>query len=156
MFSGPCPFVRGARLADCTPAVLAGKNAPTAWIYSSMLSLNWYAEAPIDFEHKNYLLLDYAMKVDEAYASLRLSPYLLWTERLVGDMDAFVASYRGFRSSVPRRLEGVEDGVPVWSELETPPLFSDLIDIIEYSRPVLESKIRVGYRLFERYPQILY
>lgn len=128
---------------------------PGGLIYRCMLNLNWYAEAPIDFEHKNYLLLDYVMKVDESYATLRLSPYLLWTQRLVDDMDAFLASYRGFSAALPKRFESV-DGRVAWVELRPPQEVGELIEIVEYSRPILESKVRLGYRLFERYPQILY
>jgi hypothetical protein len=121
-----------------------------------MLNLNWYAEAPIDFEHKNYLLLDYVMKVDEAYASLRLSPYLLWTERLVSDMDSFIASHDSFLTGLPKRIECIEGGRISWVQFQVPAEVRELIEIVEYSRPILESKVRAGYKLFDRYPQILY
>ena len=125
-------------------------------IYRSMLNLNWYAEAPIDFEHKNYLLLDYVMKVDESYASLRLSPYLLWTQKLVSEMDVFLTNYRSFVSGLPKRIDSVEDGRICWVEIRPPAEVGELMDIIDYSRPILESKVKIGYKLFERYPQILY
>jgi len=121
-----------------------------------MLNLNWYAEAPIDFEHKNYLLLDYVMKVDESYASLRLSPYLLWTQKLVSEMDVFITNYRSFVSGLPKRIDSVEDGRICWVEIRPPAEVGELMDIIDYSRPILESKVKIGYKLFERYPQILY
>lgn len=121
-----------------------------------MLNLNWYAEAPIDFEHKNYLLLDYVIKVEEAYASLRLSPYLLWTEKLVMDLDTFVTSHESFLSGLPQRIESVEGGRITWVQFQIPPEVREMLDIVEYSRPILESKVKAGYKLFQRYPQILY
>lgn len=120
-----------------------------------MLNLNWYAEAPIDFEHKNYLLLDYVMKVDESYANLRLSPYLLWTQRLVDDMSVFLRNHTEFRAGLPKRLDFSQGGVS-WVEYSIPEHVEELLEIVEYSKPILESKVAIGKRLFEKYPQILY
>ncbi len=125
-------------------------------IYRSMLNLNWYAEEPIDFEHKNYILLDYVMRVDESYANLRLSPYLLWTQKLIEDIDTFLSNYRGFMSNLPKRVESIDRGGIVWVEFKSLAEVDELINIVEYSRPILESKVKTGYKLFDRYPQILY
>jgi hypothetical protein len=121
-----------------------------------MLNLNWYSEAPIDFEHKNYLLLDYVMKVDEAYAKLKLSPYLLWTEKLVKDMNGFVESHESFLAGLPKRIESVEGGRITWVQFQVPAEVREMLEIVEYSRPILETKVKAGYKLFDRYPQILY
>lgn len=72
-----------------------------------MLSLDWYKEAPIDFEHKNYLLLDYLSKIDTSYSQLKLSPYLLWTEKLVLELEAFKVNLEIFESSLKKELVGI-------------------------------------------------
>ena len=54
-----------------------------------MLSVNWYIEHPLDFEYKNYILLDYIQSLDESYKLLQLSPYLLWTEKLLLELKEF-------------------------------------------------------------------
>ena len=121
-----------------------------------MLSLNWYSEAPIDFEHKNYLLLDYVMKVDESYSNLKLSPYLLWTEKLVMDMEIFMTMHNNLKSEIRKTFDRIEGFTIVYSELELPKEVLEIFEIVEYSKPILESKIKIGYRLFKKYPQLLF
>ena len=73
-----------------------------------MLSLDWFCQVPLDFEHKNYLLLQYLKLVDDSFSVRKLSPYLLWTEKLV----------------------------------------KELVDF--------QSKIDLGYKLLNKYPQLLF
>ena len=55
------------------------------YIYS-MLKIDWYLEHPLDFEYKNYILLDYILSIDKSYQLHQLSPYLLWTENLINEL----------------------------------------------------------------------
>jgi hypothetical protein len=32
----------------------------------------------------------------------------------------------------------------------------NVIEIVKYSEPILEGKLNIGYKLLEKYPQILY
>ena len=43
-----------------------------------------------------------------------------------------------------------------YSEIETPEKLKEVIEIIDYSKPLLEVKLKLGYKLFEKYPQLLY
>ena len=65
-----------------------------------MLKFDWFAEAPIDFEHKNYVLLSYLKEIDESYSYHKLSPYLLYTEKLVQDMKLFKDNEWKFTNSL--------------------------------------------------------
>ena len=65
-----------------------------------MLKFGWFAEAPIDFEHKNYVLLSYLKEIDESYSYHKLSPYLLYTEKLVQDMKLFKDNEWKFTNSL--------------------------------------------------------
>jgi hypothetical protein len=121
-----------------------------------MLGLNWYSEVPIDFEHKNYLLLDYVMKIDESYSNLKLSPYLLWTEKLVDDMDIFILNHVNFNMNLKREFKKIENFSLIYEKHEELEEIKEIIEIVEYSKPILLSKIEIGYRLFQRYPQILF
>lgn len=121
-----------------------------------MLNLNWYTEAPIDFEHKNYILLDYIMKVDESYSNLKLSPYLLWTEKLVGDMDFFLFSHDTFKLSLKKQIKEFKGFQIVYEPSGDIAEINEIIEIVEYSKPILESKIKMGYKIFQKYPQILF
>lgn len=121
-----------------------------------MLSLNWYSEAPIDFEHKNYLLLDYVMKVDESYSNLKLSPYLLWTEKLVMDMEIFMTMHNNLKSEMRKTFDRIEGFTVVYRQEEMPKEMLEIFEIIDYSKPILEVKVKIGYKLFKKYPQLLF
>lgn len=121
-----------------------------------MLHLNWYSEAPIDFEHKHYLLLDYVLKIDESYSNLKLSPYLLWTERLVDDMSIFVINHHHFNSRLKKEIESIKDLEIKYKANKELDEIKEILEIVEYSKPILISKIEMGYKLFQKYPQILF
>lgn len=121
-----------------------------------MLNLNWYSDAPIDFEHKNYLLLDYVMKIDESFSNLKLSPYLLWTEKLVMNMEIFIINHQNFNKEIKGTLDRVENFKLIYKKPEEMEEIKEIIEIVQYSRPILQMKIDVGYKLFQKYPQILF
>jgi hypothetical protein len=54
-----------------------------------MLSVDWFIEPPMDFEQKNYLLLDYVQQIDNSFKVQKLSPYILHTEKIVEEMNRF-------------------------------------------------------------------
>lgn len=123
-----------------------------------LLKLDWYLESPIDFEHKNYVLLDYIQKVDESYKDHLLSPYLIWNEHLVDELYRFDLNRKSFLKTIEQTTLTVKDGrlavvrnyIPDSDQIKT------ILEIIEYSIPILESKIKLGYNLLKRYPQILW
>ena len=122
-----------------------------------MLKVGWYFESPIDFEHKNYLLLDYLSKVDNSFSEHKLSPYLLWTEKLIKDLSNFRTDLLLFNKSLKRDIIGFDwiNGIK-YSDIENPKELEEIYDIISYSKPILEAKVKIGYILFKKYPQILY
>lgn len=121
-----------------------------------MLQLQWYIESPIDFEYKNYILLDYLSKLDNSYSVLKLSPYLLWTEKLVEDMNIFKINYNYFNKSIKREINFISGYEINYKKIDQPKEVIEIIDILDYSLPILESKIKMGYKLLDKYPQILY
>ena len=44
----------------------------------------------------------------------------------------------------------------IYSKINKPEKLSEIIEIIEFSKPLLETKITIGYKLFKKYPQLLY
>ena len=54
-----------------------------------MLSLDFFYTPPIDFEFQNYKLFGYLSELDAAFSQLRLSPYLLYTEKLITELNLF-------------------------------------------------------------------
>ena len=123
-----------------------------------MLKVYWYLEQPLDFEYKNYILLDYIQSIDNSYKLHQLSPYLLWTEKLVLELKDFSQKRYDFYKSFERKKVIIEDGrlkmVTInFREIDD---IKTINEIVEYSTPLLESKIKLGYKLLSKYPQILF
>jgi hypothetical protein len=122
-----------------------------------MLNLNWYSNSPIDFEHKNYLLLSYLAELDASFSLLKLSPYLLWSEKLVAELNNFNKLVDNFNLTLKKELvsfsftKGLE-----YSKIDQMKEINEIFEIIDYSKPILISKIKTGYTLYKRYPQLLY
>jgi hypothetical protein len=123
-----------------------------------MLKIDWYLDQPLDFEYKNYVLLDYIQSLDKSYQLHQLSPYLLWTEKLVIELKNFEFKRQLFLKRVEKDVLLYEHGKiqMVKSKIKEPEFLKTINDIIDFSQPILESKISLGYKLLEKYPQILF
>ena len=135
----------------------ASKRIYSGYNSITMLQPGWFYQPPIDWEHKNYLLLDYMSKIDKSYAIHKLSPYLLWTEKLVIDMQMFSKNYSDFKGSLRKEMVGFswENGIQ-YADIETLKELEEILEIIDHSLPMLQEKIQLGYKLNNRYPQFLY
>lgn len=123
-----------------------------------MLKIDWYIEEPIDFEYKNYVLLDYIQQIDKSFQQKVLSPYLLWTEAILKDMTEFQKRRNEFMKGLEKTKFNLEGGILSTTKvtIEEPENLKVIKEIIEYSSPILQSKIQMGYHLLSKYPQILY
>lgn len=123
-----------------------------------MLKIDWYLEQPYDFEYKNYILLDYIQSVDKSYQLHQLSPYLLWTEKLVSELKDFQDKRNQFLKKLEKDVFLYEYGKiqMVKSTIKEPEFIKTITEIIDFSQPILESKIKLGYKLLNKYPQLLY
>jgi hypothetical protein len=123
-----------------------------------MLKLDWYIEHPLDFEYKNYILLDYLQSVDKSYQLHQLSPYLLWTEKLVHELKDFELKKQLFLKKTEKTKLAFDDGAIrfVRKSIDDTDSIKIIGEIIEYSCPILESKIKLGYKLLSKYPQLLF
>jgi len=122
-----------------------------------MLELDWYIKPCIDFEYQNYILLDYLSKIDLSFAIRQLSPYLLHTEKLIGELEVFRMNVKLFEKELKRDIIGFsfKSGI-IYSEIKTPDKLKEVIEIVEFSKPLLDGKLKLGYKLFDKYPQLLY
>lgn len=123
-----------------------------------MLNPDWYIQHPLDFEYKNYILLDYIQLVDRSYQMRVLSPYLLRTEELLLEMRNFERMKADFLRSIERKTISFENGRISYSSpaIETPEGLKVVGEIVEYAMPVLEAKVNMGYKLLVKYPQVLF
>jgi hypothetical protein len=123
-----------------------------------MLQLDWFYQTPLDFEQKNYLLLQYLKSIDDSYSERILSPYLLWTEKLVKELKYFTLSAITLESSLKKDIISFDliNMKVMRREVQRNDEIKIVFEIVEYSTPLLESKIKLGYKLLDRYPQILF
>jgi hypothetical protein len=122
-----------------------------------MLELDWYIKPCIDFEYQNYILLDYLSQIDKSFAIHQLSPYLLYTEKLIAELEVFRINMKLFEKELKRDIIGFsfKNGI-IYSEIKTPDKLKEVIEIVEFSKPLLDGKLKLGYKLFDKYPQLLY
>lgn len=123
-----------------------------------MLKIDWYLEQPYDFEYKNYILLDYLHSVDKSYQIHQLSPYLLWTEKLISELKFFQEKRNQFLKNLEKDVLTYDYGKIqfVKKTINEPDFIKNITEIVDYSQPILESKVKLGYKLLDKYPQILF
>jgi len=123
-----------------------------------MLQLDWFYKSPIDFEHKNYLLLQYLKSVDDSYSKHILSPYLLWTEKLVKELKDFNNKVNEIESNIKKEIKFIDFSKMqiIREEVNKNNEIKIILEVVEYSTPILESKVKLGYKLLDKYPQILF
>lgn len=121
----------------------------------NILPLDWYIQPPIDFEHKQYVLLAYLLKVDESFMNKKLSPFLLNMESIVNELHNFKNSYSIIRKDFDKnryiylfenqKLVGEDDN-----------LILEINEIVEFSIPIVTSRIDLGNTILKKNKQILY
>ncbi len=122
-----------------------------------MLHVDWFIEPPMDFEQKNYLLLDYVQQIDNAFKVQKLSPYLLYTEKLVEEMTHFKENRERMREVLRKKTLNLSRKIHwIVTEVDENPEVKTVVEVVDYSMPILESKLVLGYKLLEKYPQILW
>ena len=122
-----------------------------------MLHVDWFIEPPMDFEQKNYLLLDYVQQIDNSFKIQKLSPYLLYTEKLVEEMNRFKENRERMREVLRKKTLNLSRKIHwIVTEVDENPEVKTVVEVVDYSMPILESKLVLGYKLLEKYPQILW
>jgi hypothetical protein len=120
----------------------------------NLLSQTWYVESPIDFEHKQYVLLAYLQKVDNNFVKKILSPHLLHMEKLMDELFYISSSFKMIKNNFNKNRYVYFQNVKL--EGEDNKIIYEIRDIVEYSIPQIESRIKTGYKIFEKNKQILY
>lgn len=119
------------------------------------LPIDWYIKDPIDFEHKSYMILGYLQTVDYSFiVDKKVSPHLLHLERLLEELDLFESSYykmlKGFNTNRYKYFENPK------LEGEDNKLVLEIKEIVGFSAPLIETRIDYGYKVLDKYKQILY
>lgn len=120
-----------------------------------LISLDWYYESPIDFEHKQYVLFSYLQKVDESFLKKTLSPHLLHMERMVFELMKFrVEYYKTILEFDKNRYIYFNDNPKL--ENEKNDMIDEIKEIVDFSIPQIESRINFGYKILEKNKQVLF
>ncbi len=120
-----------------------------------IIPVTWYIESPIDFEHKQYVLLSYLQTVDGSFMNKRLSPHLLHMERMINEMLNFQGSLKDIKKRFDKeRYIFFEDNRKL--EGENNHLVEEIKEIIEFSLPQVETRIKLGQTILSKNRQILY
>lgn len=123
-----------------------------------LLKLTWWMEDPIDFEYKQYILLDYLQKIERHFYNKDFSPYLLYTEKLYEEMAISLEYIEAFEKSITKsQLAFTKSGLG-WIE-EKPPSIDEVEEmksILRFSVPKLKEKVQIGKDLWKQGPTILW
>jgi hypothetical protein len=118
-----------------------------------MLPDNWLVIDPQDFEHKQYLLLDFLKKGDLEFKEFKLYPYLGEAIKHYTNLIHFKNNKEKLKSSFPKELIGIdfESMTLVYQELLDIPNDLDLVDdLVDYSLPKLNRLIKIGVGLYDK------
>jgi hypothetical protein len=120
-----------------------------------IIPITWYIESPIDFEHKQYVLLSYLQTVDGSFMNKRLSPHLLHMEKMINEMLIFKDSLKDIKKRFDKeRYIFFEDNRKL--EGENNHLVEEIREIVEFSLPQVETRIKLGKTILSKNRQILY
>ena len=119
-----------------------------------LLPITWYFDTPIDYEHKQYCLLAYLLKVDNDFLNKVLSPHLLHLEKLKTELIEFNSSYIKTINSFEkgRYIYLKDDNQP---KLENPHIL-EIKEIVDFSIPLINLRIDLGYQILNQKKQVLY
>ena len=119
------------------------------------LPIDWYIQPPIDFEYKQYILLAYLLKVDESFMNKKLSPFLLNMESVVNELYNFKNSYIDIRNKFDKtRYIYMEDNSKLVGENNK--LIIEINEIVEFSIPMVKTRIELGNSILKKTKQVLY
>ena len=123
-----------------------------------LLKLTWWMEDPIDYEYKQYILLDYLQKIERHFYNRDFSPYLLHTEKLYEEMAISLEYIETFEKSITRSELAFNKSGLGWVE-EKPPSIDEVEEmksILRFSVKKLKEKVQVGKELWKESPTILW
>lgn len=119
-----------------------------------IISLTWYIESPIDFEHKQYILLGYLQKVENSFMNKVLSPHFLHMEKMVSELTNFNDSYIQIKKDFDKqRFIFIENNHLIGEDNH---LVDEIYEIVNFSIPQIKSRIDLGNSILKKNKQILF
>ena len=120
-----------------------------------ILPIGWYFESPIDYEHKQYVLLGYLLRVDSSFLEKQLSPHLLHLEKLTKELIHFENSFIDIKKKFDKnRYVYFSDNSKLIGEDNN--LIYEIKEIVDFSIPQIQTRIDLGYKILGKNSQVLY
>jgi len=119
-----------------------------------LIPIDWYIQSPIDFEHKQYVLFSYLQEVDNTFLKKVVSPHLLHLEKLEIEIVKFKDSLKTIESDLQKQNYVYFDTNPK-NNFHNDNII-ELQEIIDFSIPQIHSRIQIGYKIANKYRQLLY
>ncbi len=123
-----------------------------------LLKLTWWMEDPIDYEYKQYILLDYLQKIERHFYNRDFSPYLLHTEKLYEEMAISLEYIETFEKSITKSELAFNKSGLGWVEKKPPSIdeVEEMKSILRFSVKKLKEKVQIGKELWKENPTILW
>jgi hypothetical protein len=123
-----------------------------------LLKLTWWMEDPIDYEYRQYVLLDYLQKIERHFYNKDFSPYLLHTEKLYEEMSISLEFIEAFEESITKSKLVFTKGGLGWKEQSPPTIdeVEEMKNILRFAIPKLKEKVLLGKELWKNSPTILW
>ena len=112
----------------------------------------WFASAPIDLEHKQYILLDFLQSVNDDFTLDVLYPWLSEVQKQYADLSAFKHERDEMREKFRRIKKFNYDTMDLEYEYDNSWVtrdFAEVASIVEFSMPKLEQWMNKGNNLFD-------
>lgn len=120
----------------------------------NIIPLTWYIESPIDFEHKQYVLLAYLQTVDNSFMKKILSPHFLHMEKLIIELNDFNNSYESIKKDFDKNRYIYIDNNHLIGEDNV--LVDEVYEIVNFSIPQIKTRIDLGNSILKKSKQILF
>lgn len=122
---------------------------------SEIIPVTWYLDSPIDFEHKQYILLSYLQKVDDSFLYKKLSPHYLHMEKMIIEMLNFQNSLLDIKNRFDKeRYIFFNDNPKLKGENNE--LVKEINEIVEFSLPQVKTRLDLGKFILKKNNQLLY
>lgn len=116
------------------------------------LNANWLTEGWIDYEYKQYLLLDYLQKADSHFSRKSLYPVLSDLVFHYNNLVSLKENQNLIAEQIPRRLDKIDlaDLKMVYKQIDlNDKLMQELDRIIDFAIPKFQEHIQHGKELYD-------
>ena len=123
----------------------------------SNLDKDWFSNGIIDLEYKQYILLNYIQGVNSLFLQNKLYPSMSDLKSLKKEMEKYRSDFNSFTESFPKDIVGINrSGIVYQPRIKNNlPELDTIIDIINYSLPIIKQTISEGKEIYSFFEDML-